>query len=72
MNETTYDSADIKKIVGWLEAREQKMKNELAACGKKNSKKCRQIQYNDWDIMELTTGGQYHERRNRSSNSYDD
>ncbi len=41
MNETTYDSADIKKIVGWLEAREQKMKNELAACGKKNSKKCR-------------------------------
>ena len=36
-----YDSASIKKIVGWLDEREQKMKKELDGCRKKNTKRCR-------------------------------
>jgi hypothetical protein len=42
MSETTYDSAYIRKVVSWLDAREQKMKKDLATCGKRNLKKCRQ------------------------------
>jgi len=38
-----YDSDYLKKIVGLLELREQKMKKELAECGKKDVKKYRQV-----------------------------
>jgi hypothetical protein len=41
MGDTDNDSVDIKKVVGWLEAHEQKMKKELVECRKKNSIKCR-------------------------------
>jgi len=30
-----YDSASIKKVVGWLDEREQKMKKELDGCEKR-------------------------------------
>lgn len=38
MSEKEYDSAYIKKVVGWLEEKHQKMEDELKECRKKNSK----------------------------------